>query len=101
MTIYEIRVRGHLDQRWLPWFEGLTMTYDGDDSTALRGPLVDEAALHGVLIKIRDLALPLLAVNRVEASGSKAETFLQAGSRGSRLLLKEGTVWKIISADGL
>jgi hypothetical protein len=72
MTIYEIRVRGHLDQRWSPWFEGLTMTYDGDDSTVLRGSLVDEAALHGVLIKIRDLALPLLAVNRVEASGSES-----------------------------
>ena len=72
MTIYEIRVRGHLDQRWLPWFEGLTMTYDGDDITVLRGPLVDEATLHGVLIKIRDLALPLLAVNRIEASGSES-----------------------------
>ena len=67
MAIYEIRVQGHLDQRWSEWFEGLTITYDGDDNTVLRGPLVDEASLHGVLIKVRDLALPLLAVNRVEA----------------------------------
>jgi hypothetical protein len=68
MTIYEIRVQGHLDQRWSAWFEGLAITYDTDDNTVLRGPLVDEAALHGVLIKVRDLAVPLLAVHRVEAS---------------------------------
>ena len=67
MAIYEIRVQGHLDQRWSEWFEGLTITYDGDDNTVLRGPLVEEASLHGVWIKVRDLALPLLAVNRVEA----------------------------------
>jgi hypothetical protein len=67
MTIYEIRVRGHLDQRWSAWFAGLAITYDTDDNTVLRGPLVDEAALHGVLIKVRDLALPLLSVNQVAA----------------------------------
>ena len=67
MTIYEIRVQGHLDQHWSAWFAGLAITYDTDDNTVLRGPLVDEAALHGVLIKVRDLALPLLAVNRVAA----------------------------------
>ena len=67
MTIYEIRVRGHLDQRWAAWFAGLVITYDADDNTVLRGPLVDEAALHGVLIKVRDLALPLLSVNQVTA----------------------------------
>lgn len=67
MTIYEIRVRGHLDQRWSAWFAGLAITYDADDNTVLRGPLVDEAALHGVLIKVRDLALPLLSVNQVAA----------------------------------
>src|SRR5947199_10743572 len=66
MNWYEIRVQGHLDQRWTTWFDGLTISYDGDDCTVLRGPLVDEAALHGVLIKVRDLALSLLAVNRVE-----------------------------------
>jgi hypothetical protein len=74
MNRYEIRVQGHLDQRWSAWFDGLTMTYDSDDNTVLRGPLVDEAALHGVLIKVRDLALPLLAVNRVEGSGAEPES---------------------------
>ncbi len=65
MYIYEIRVQGLLDKRWTEWFDGLTITYDSDENTVLRGPLIDEAALHGVLIKVRDLAVPLLAVNRV------------------------------------
>ena len=69
MSIYEIRVQGHLDQRWSGWFDGLTITYEGADVTMLRGPLVDEAALHGILIKVRDLTLPLLAVSRVAAQG--------------------------------
>ena len=66
MPIYEIRVQGRLDQRWSCWFDGLTLSYEGDDITVQRGPLVDEAALHGVLSKVRDLAVPLLAVNRVQ-----------------------------------
>lgn len=64
MSIYEIRVEGHLDQNWSSWFDGLIISYDRQDNTILRGPLVDEAALHGVLIKVRDLALPLLALRR-------------------------------------
>ena len=68
MVIYEIRVQGRLDKRWSSWFDGLTLSYEGDDITVLRGPIVDEAALHGVLIKVRDLALPLLAVKRVQDS---------------------------------
>jgi len=74
MNWYEIRVQGHLDRRWSAWFAGLAIIYDTDDNTVLRGPLVDEAALHGVLIKVRDLALPLLAVNRVEGSGAGPES---------------------------
>ncbi len=70
MYRYEIRVQGHLDQRWSEWFDGLTISYDGDGNTVLRGPLVDEAALHGVLIKVRDLALPLLAVSRDKTDAS-------------------------------
>ena len=72
MNTYEIRVQAHLDQQWSEWFEGLAISYDADDNTVLRGPLVDEAALHGVLIKVRDLTLPLLAVNRVETSASES-----------------------------
>ena len=66
MPIYEIRVQGRLDQRWSSWFDGLIISYEGEDITVLRGLLIDEAALHGVLIKVRDLALPLLAVSRVQ-----------------------------------
>ena len=72
MHWYEIRVQGHLDQRWSAWFAGIAITYDADDNTVLRGPLVDEAALHGVLSKVRDLAVPLLAVNRVEADPAES-----------------------------
>jgi hypothetical protein len=66
MSIYEIRVKGHLDQRWSDWFNGLTITHQ-EGCTVLRGPLTDEAALHGVLIKVRDLALPLLRLSREDA----------------------------------
>ncbi len=69
MHTYEIRVQGQLDQHWSAWFNGLAISHDADGNTVLRGPLVDEAALHGVLSKVRDLALPLLAVNRVAESG--------------------------------
>ena len=69
MPVYEIRVQGRLDQRWSTWFDGLTISYEGEDITVLRGSLVDEAALHGIWIKVRDLALPLLAMSRVAAPG--------------------------------
>ena len=65
MAVYEIRVQGRLDQHWSEWFDGLTISYEGDDITVLRGPLIDQAALHGILIKVRDLAVPLLSVNQV------------------------------------
>jgi hypothetical protein len=68
MPSYEIRVQGRLDQRWSTWFDGLTISYEGEDITVLRGSLVDEAALHGILIKVRDLALPLLSMSRVPES---------------------------------
>ena len=68
MNNYEIRVEGQLDLQWSEWLDGLTINSDGEGNTVLRGSLVDEAALHGVLMKIRDLAVPLLAVNRVMPS---------------------------------
>ena len=64
MNIYEIRVKGHIDQHWSAWFEGLHISHDDEGNSVLRGRLVDEAALHGVLMKVRDLALPLLSVSR-------------------------------------
>jgi hypothetical protein len=62
---YEIRIQGHLDNRWNSWFSGLTLTREDNGETVLTGPVVDQAALHGVLRKVRDLGLPLLSVTRV------------------------------------
>jgi hypothetical protein len=59
---YQIRVKGHLGQEWADWFEGLTVTPEADGHTLLTGPVVDQAALHGLLRKVRDLGLPLLWV---------------------------------------
>ena len=64
---YEIRVKGHLDARWADWFEGLTITLHKEGDTILSGPVADQAALHGLLKKIRDLGLPLVSVNRVQS----------------------------------
>ena len=63
---YQIVVKGHLDSEWSDWFDGLTITLVGSGETILTGPLADQTALHGVLIKIRDLGLPLLALVRIE-----------------------------------
>lgn len=62
--LYEIRVKGHLDDRWADWFEGLTFTHESDGTTLLEGLLTDQAALHGVLNKIRDLGLPIISVQQ-------------------------------------
>jgi hypothetical protein len=64
---YEIRVKGHLDARWAPWFDGLAMSRGNDGTTIIRGPVADQAALHGVLQKIRDLGLPLISVTHDDA----------------------------------
>jgi len=62
---YEIRIKGHLDDKWAGWFEGLTITREDNGETLLTGPVVDQAALHGLLRKVRDLGMPLLSVSRV------------------------------------
>jgi hypothetical protein len=64
---YEIRIEGQLSASWASWFEGLEFRHD-DDETILSGTLVDQSALHGVLMRIRDLGLPLIAVNRVDTT---------------------------------
>ena len=64
--VYQIRIKGHLGAQWTDWFEGLTLTLEDDGETLLIGAVVDQAALHGLLKKVRDLGMPLLSVNRVE-----------------------------------
>ena len=63
--IYEIRLKGHLADRWAAWFGGLTITLEENGDTLLTGPVVDQAALHGLLRKVRDLGMILVSVNRV------------------------------------
>jgi len=64
--IYQIRIRGHLSPQWADWFEELTITMEENGDTLLTGTVVDQAALHGLLKKVRDLGTPLLSVNYVE-----------------------------------
>jgi hypothetical protein len=63
---YEIRLAGHLDARWNSWFDGLTVIPASDGTTVIRGPVADQAALHGLLQRIRDLGLPLVSVSRID-----------------------------------
>ena len=65
-TVYQIKIKGHLDEHWSDWFDDLTVTYDEHDDTLLTGPVTDQAALHGLLKKVRDLGLRLISVNPVE-----------------------------------
>jgi len=62
---YEIRLRGHLDSRWAAWFDGLSLTNSSDGTTVIGGSVADQAALHGLLQKVRDLGLPLVSVTQV------------------------------------
>ncbi|MBE2197415.1 MAG: hypothetical protein IAE79_02315 [Anaerolinea sp.] len=66
--VYEIRVQSHLGCQWAEWFGGLTITRQDNGDTLLTGPVVDQAALHGLLKKVRDLGMPLLSVIRLESS---------------------------------
>jgi len=68
LKIYQIRLKGHLGRHWMDWFEGLTITLEENGDTLLTGPVIDQAALHGLLKKVRDLGLPLLSVNSVGPS---------------------------------
>jgi hypothetical protein len=66
--VYQIRIKGHLGSQWTEWFEGLTITLEEDDNTLLTGTVIDQAALHGLLKKVRDLGIPLLSINSVGIS---------------------------------
>ena len=63
---YDIRVQGHLDDRWSTWFDGMTLVLSEDGSTVIHGQVADQAALHGLIQKVRDLGLPLLSVTQTE-----------------------------------
>jgi len=69
-TYYQITIKGHLEDHWSAWFDTMTITNEPNGEAVLRGPLADQAALHGVLMKIRDLGLPLLAVATIAPNES-------------------------------
>jgi hypothetical protein len=69
-TVYQIRIKGHLGREWTDWFEGLTIILEEDGNTLLTGPVIDQAALYGLLKKVRDLGMPLLSVCPLEHSPS-------------------------------
>jgi hypothetical protein len=68
---YIIRIEGHIGASWAPWFEGLEIRHEGSGETVLSGTLVDQTALHGVLMRIRDLGLPLVAVSRLREAADQ------------------------------
>jgi len=72
LLVYQIRIKGHLGRQWTNWFGGLTITLENNGETLLTGPVVDQAALHGLLRKVRDLGVPLLSVSRVELGQAEA-----------------------------
>lgn len=69
-TEYQIRLKGHLDHHWANWLNDLTLTHHEDGTTSLSGSIADQAALYGLILKLRDLGVPLLSVNRIEPSSS-------------------------------
>jgi hypothetical protein len=70
--VYQIRIKGHLGREWTDWFEGLTITLEEDGDTLLTGSVVDQAALHGLLKKMRDLGLPLVSISPIEPGQADA-----------------------------
>jgi hypothetical protein len=77
-VVYQIRVKGYLGDQWAAWFDGLTLSLEDNGDTLVTGPVLDQAALHGLLRKVRDLGMPLISVNRVEGD--------QAGASDLKLL---------------
>ena len=75
--VYQIRIKGHLIPQWADWFEGLTITMEEDGDTLISGAVIDQAALHGLLKKVRDLGMPLLSVDRVNHHGKADASFHQ------------------------
>ena len=71
---YEIRLTGHLHERWAAWFDGLTVAHQDDGTTVISGALADQAALHGVLQRVRDLGLPLISVTELHAGDHHERT---------------------------
>jgi hypothetical protein len=90
-TTYQIRITGRLDSQWEDWFEGLTITLDGGD-TLITGPVDDQAALHGLLKRVRDLGMPLVSVSPVELDRPTALGTGQANVANAKSEISEGAL---------
>jgi hypothetical protein len=78
---YEIRVQGHLDSRWAGWFDGLSLIHDSDGTSVIRGTVADQAALHGLLQKVRDIGLHLVSVTQVSPRPASNHPHIKKDSR--------------------
>ncbi len=91
--LYEIRIKGHLDAQWMTWFDGLTITLEENGDTLLSGPVADQAALHGLFKKVRDLGMPLVSVNQVHSK--QGETIMNSIQKfDTKILLS--TLWIVV-----
>jgi len=79
--IYQIRIEGHLGQQWIDWFDGLSITLEEDGDALLTGPVIDQAALHGLLKKVRDLGMPLVSIRQVQIN----ETHPDRSEKGEKM----------------
>ena len=94
--VYQIRIKGHLGRQWADWFGGLTITLEDNGETLLTGPVVDQAALYGLLKKVRDVAMPLLSVVCVKAGQAEASDVKQETNDRIKVNLEEthgSTTW--------
>jgi NADPH:quinone reductase-like Zn-dependent oxidoreductase len=99
LLIYQIRLKGHLDCQWTDWFGGLAVTLEDNGETLLTGPVIDQAALHGVLKKVRDLGMPLLSINRVKPSPANAETTMTAREKPNQNRIKGASMKAIVYTE--
>jgi hypothetical protein len=94
--VYQIRIKGHLGREWTDWFGGLTLTLEDNGEMLLTGPVLDQAALHRVLKKVRDLAMPLISVIRVKPGQAEASDVKQEMNDRIKVNLEEtheSTTW--------
>lgn len=106
-VVYQIRLKGHLGSRWADWFEGLTITLEEDGDALLTGPIIDQAVLHGLLKKVRDLGLPLISVNQVQFNEthpcySKEGERMNVNSKTAKIQDRKvtlSTLWIFLSAN--
>ncbi len=73
IMIYQIRINGHLDNKWADWFGNMTFSLENNGDTIITGPIVDQAALHGLLKRVRDLGMPLISVNQIQDKNTGVE----------------------------